>query len=52
MKLCLQLKKPTEFLRPKVHGLFHVKERILHIGPQIRDLNPMEVKHVKRETKK
>ena len=45
-------KKPTEFLRPKAHGLFHVKERILHTGPQIRDLNPMEVKHVKRETKK
>ena len=28
-------KKPSEFVRPKVHSVFHGKESISYLGPQI-----------------
>ena len=29
------LRKPSEFVRPKVHSVFHSKESISYLGPQI-----------------
>ena len=29
------LRKPSEFVRPKVHSVFHRKESISYFGPQI-----------------
>ena len=38
------LRKPSEFIRPKVHSVFHGKESI-DLGPQIWDTIPVEMKN-------
>ena len=45
------LRKPSEFVRPKVHSVFHGKESISYLGPQIWDMIPFrrEVKNWKLE---
>ena len=49
--------KPSEFVRPKVHSIFHGKESISYLGPQIWDMIPVEMKNLttisafKREVK-
>ena len=51
------LRKPSEFVRPKVHSVFHGKESISYLGPQIWDMIPLEMKNLitisafKREVK-
>ena len=40
-------KKPSEFVRPKVHSVFHGKESISYLGPQIWDMIPVEMKNLK-----
>ena len=51
------LRKPSEFVRPKVHSVFHGKESISYLGPQIWDMIPVEMKNLttmcafKREVK-
>ena len=41
------LRKPSEFVRPKVHSVFHGKESISYLGPQIWDMIPVEMKNLK-----
>ena len=49
--------KPSEFVRPKVHSVFHGKESISYPDPQIWDMIPVEMKNLttisafKREVK-
>ena len=51
------LRKPSEFVRPKVRSVFHGKESISYLGPQIWDMIPVEMKNLttisafKREVK-
>ena len=51
------LRKPSEFVRPKVHTIFHGKEIISYLGPQIWDMIPVKMKNItiisafKREVK-
>ena len=51
------LRKPSEFVRPKVHSVFHGKESISYLDPQIWDMIPVEMKNLttisafKREVK-
>ena len=51
------LHKLSEFVRPKVHSVFHGKESISYLGPQIWDMIPLEMKNLitisafKREVK-
>ena len=51
------LGKSSEFVRPKVHSVFHGKESISYLGPQIWDMIPLEMKNLitisafKREVK-
>ena len=51
------LRKPSEFVRPKVHTVFHGKEIISYLGPQIWDMIPVKMKTIttisafKREVK-
>ena len=37
------LRKPSEFVRPKVHNFFHGKESISYLGPQIWDMISVEM---------
>ena len=52
------LRKSSEFVRPKVHSVFHGKESISYLDPQIWDMIPVEMKNLtaisafKREVKK
>ena len=52
-----KLRKPSEFVRPKVHIVFHDKESISYLGPEIWDMIPLEMKNLttisafKREVK-
>ena len=39
--------KPSEFVRPKVRSVFHGKESISYLGPQIWDMIPIEMKNLK-----
>ena len=39
------LRKPSEFVRPKVHSVFRGKESISYLGPQIWDMTPVEMKN-------
>ena len=39
------LRKPTEFVRPKAHSVFHSKESISYLDPQIWDMIPVEMKN-------
>ena len=41
------LRKPSEFLRPKVHSAFHGEESISYLGPQVWDMIPVEMKNLK-----
>ena len=41
------LRKPSEFVRPKVHCVFHGKESISYRGPQIWDMIPVKMKNLK-----
>ena len=41
------LRKPSEFVRPKVQSVFHGKESISYFGPQIWDMIPAEMKNLK-----
>ena len=51
------LRKPSEFVRPKIHSVFQGKESISYLGPQIWDMIPVEMKNLttisvfKREVK-
>ena len=51
------LRKQLEFVRPKFHSVFHGKESISYVGPQIWDMIPVEMKNLitinafKREVK-
>ena len=51
------LRKPSEFVRPKVHSAFHDKESISYLGPQIWDVITVEIRNLttisafKREVK-
>ena len=51
------LRKQLEFVRPKFHSVFHGKESISYVGPQIGDMIPVEMKNLttvnafKREVK-
>ena len=38
------LRKPSEFVRPKGHSVFHGKESISYLGPQIWDMISVEMK--------
>ena len=40
------LRKPSEFVRPKVHSVFHGKESISYLGPHIWDMIPVEMKNL------
>ena len=40
------LRKPSEFVRPKVHIVFHAKESTSYLVPQIWDLIPAELKNL------
>ena len=40
------LRKPSEFVRPKVHSVFNGKESISYLGPQIWDMIPVEKKNL------
>ena len=33
--IAYNLRKPSEFVRPKVHSVFHSKESISYFGPQV-----------------
>ena len=37
---------PSEFVRPKVHTVFHGKESVSYLGPQIQDIIPVEMKNL------
>ena len=39
--------KPSEFVRQKVQSVFHDKESISYLGPQIWDMIPVEMKNLK-----
>ena len=41
------LRKPSEFVRPKGHSVFHGKESISYLGPQIWDMISVEMKNLK-----
>ena len=41
------LRKPSEFVRPKVHSVFHGKESISYLGQQIWGMIPVEMKNLK-----
>ena len=41
------LRKPSEFVRPKIHSVFHSKESISYLGPHIQDVIPVEMKNLK-----
>ena len=41
------LRKLSEFARPKVHSVFHSKQSISYLGPQIWDMIPVEMKNLK-----
>ena len=41
-----KLRKPSEFVRPKVHIVFHGKESISYLGPEIWDMIPLEMKNL------
>ena len=51
------LRNPSEFIRPKVHSIFHGKESISYLDPHIWDMIPVEMKNLttinafKREVK-
>ena len=38
------LRNPTEFVRPKVHSVFHGKESISYLDPQIWDMIHVDMK--------
>ena len=40
------LRKPSEFVRPKVHSIFYGRESISYLGPQIWDMIPVEMKNL------
>ena len=40
------LRKSSEFVRPKVHNVFHGKERISYLDPQIWDMIPVKMKNL------
>ena len=40
------LRKPSEFVRPKVHCAFHDKESISYLGPQIWDMITVEIRNL------
>ena len=42
-----KLRKPSEFAGPKVLSVFHGKESISYLGPQIWDMIPVEMKNLK-----
>lgn len=52
------LRKPLEFLRRKIHSVFHGQVSILYLGPKIWGTIPVEIKNLtttstfKREVKK
>ena len=41
------LHKLSEFVRQKVQSVFHDKESISYLGPQIWDMIPVEMKNLK-----
>ena len=51
------LRNPSEFIRPKVHSIFHGKESISYLDPHIWGMIPVEMKNLttinafKREVK-
>ena len=40
------LRKSSEFIRPKVQSFFHGKESISYLGPQIWDMIPDQMKNL------
>ena len=40
------LRKSSEFARPKVYSVFHGKESISYLGPQLWDMIPVEMKNL------
>ena len=52
------LRNPSDFMRPRFHSVFHVKEGISYLGPQIWNMIPVEMKNLttisafKRKVKK
>ena len=40
------LGKPSEFVSPNAHSVFHGKERISYLGPQMWDMIPVEMKNL------
>ena len=40
------LRKPSEFVRPKVQSVFHGKESISYLGPQIWNMIPVDMKNL------
>ena len=40
------LRKPSEFVRPKVHSVFHGKKSISYLSPQIWDMIPVQMKNL------
>ena len=38
------LRKPSKFLRPKVHSVLDGQESIPNLGPKISDMIPVEMK--------
>ena len=42
------LRKPSEFVRPKVHSVFQDKESISYLDPQIWDMIPVKMKNLKQ----
>ena len=40
------LRKSSEFVRPKVYSVFHGKESISYLGPQLWDMIPVEMKNL------
>ena len=40
------LRNPSDFIRPKVHSVFYVKECISYLAPQIWNMIPVEMKNL------